>query len=417
MRAENMPVHPKGADGHRLGTAYIAERVAAANALIEQAFGLLPWTDPVGQVRWVHIDLVQANDYNPNAVAYQEMKLLHTSISEDGYTQPVVAIIESRVDIVLPCGHLSTLTLDTAQFLKGLCWGTAQDYLMEREASLPLKVSRIATPDGGSRSASPPATTDANSVNGSATSGPSATSTSSGDTASPMSGTSPESGTSSTSWDHVCPTCESRRVGQQKSWRRSRLSPADSVGVAGLTLSWDISERVASQPPPMPSPGFSTAARPQFDSRETSLDSDAHLVVRDRSKAIIVDGFHRYTVMRKYPDISARTADHLPLVVLDKPITGRIAATVRHNRARGKHSVTGMGSLVFQMLKEGMAPEDVCNKLGLEPTELARLTHITGYSKLYGDVEFSRPVLTSKQVSAKSKYAAAHPDEQVPSDF
>ena len=53
---------------------------------------------PVNLVRWVDIDKVQANDYNPNTVAKIEMKLLHTSISHDGYTQPVVTIYDKDKD-------------------------------------------------------------------------------------------------------------------------------------------------------------------------------------------------------------------------------------------------------------------------------------------------------------------------------
>jgi ParB-like chromosome segregation protein Spo0J len=132
---------------------------------------------------------------------------------------------------------------------------------------------------------------------------------------------------------------------------------------------------------------------------------------------VIVDGFHRYTTMKRYADIHTTTGGYLPLVVLDKSIEDRMAATVRHNRARGAHSVAGMGALVFGMLKEGATPETVCHKLGLEPEELARLTHITGYSKLYGDVKFSTPVLTTAQMKAKKAYAEAHPDEHVPTDF
>jgi len=33
---------------------------------------------------------VEGNDYNPNEVATPEMELLHKSIKEDGYTQPIV---------------------------------------------------------------------------------------------------------------------------------------------------------------------------------------------------------------------------------------------------------------------------------------------------------------------------------------
>ena len=70
------------------------ERIELANAITELSAEILPWgrAHPVGQVQWIHISRVQANDYNPNSVANQEMKLLWTSISSDGYTQPVVAI-------------------------------------------------------------------------------------------------------------------------------------------------------------------------------------------------------------------------------------------------------------------------------------------------------------------------------------
>ena len=132
------------------------------------------------------------------------------------------------------------------------------------------------------------------------------------------------------------------------------------------------------------------------------------------SIAVIVDGFHRYTTMRRYADIYDSTGGYLPVVVLDKSIADRIASTVRHNRARGKHSVQGMGTLVFNMLREGETDETICNKLGLEAEELARLKHITGYSKLYADIDYSPLVLTKTQVEEKALYKKEHPDEEVP---
>lgn len=211
------------------------EAVERANALNREAYDLLTSkvfesVMPVSKVQWIHIDNVRSNDYNPNAVAQQEMRLLHTSISEDGYTQPVVAIEDDE------------------------------------------------------------------------------------------------------------------------------------------------------------KPGT----------------------------YVIVDGYHRYTTMRKYQDIFDSTGGYLPVVVIDKPIADRIASTVRHNRARGKHSVQGMGSLVFQMLTAGEDDATICNKIGLEAEELARLKHITGYSKLYKDVEFSNVVLTKTQAEEKAKYAREHRDEQMP---
>jgi ParB-like chromosome segregation protein Spo0J len=115
-------------------------------------------------------------------------------------------------------------------------------------------------------------------------------------------------------------------------------------------------------------------------------------------KYVIVDGFHRYYVGRNSPEVRTRTHGFLPLVVLDKSINERMAATVRHNRARGKHSVNGMANMVFQMLDNGMADSDICNELGMEPEELLRLKHITGFSKLYKDQAYNRAWHTKNQI-------------------
>ncbi len=134
----------------------------------------------------------------------------------------------------------------------------------------------------------------------------------------------------------------------------------------------------------------------------------------DLDKYVIVDGFHRYSIMRAYKDIADITSGYLPIVVIDKPIADRMASTVRHNRARGKHSVAGMSSLVFHMLLAGESDETICTKIGLEAEELARLKHITGYSKLYANMTYSQAVLTKTQIEEKRQYKKAHPDEKVP---
>lgn len=132
------------------------------------------------------------------------------------------------------------------------------------------------------------------------------------------------------------------------------------------------------------------------------------------SKYTIVDGFHRYTTMRRYQDIVDSTSGYLPVVVLEKSIADRIASTVRHNRARGKHSIAGMGNLVFQMLEAGEDDMTICNKLGLEAEELARLKHITGFSKLFHDTEYSTVVSTKSQVEARANWRKQNPDEPQP---
>lgn len=119
---------------------------------------------------------------------------------------------------------------------------------------------------------------------------------------------------------------------------------------------------------------------------------------KERDKYIIVDGFHRYYVMKENRAVYDSCHGLLPCVVLDKDLNDRMASTVRHNRARGKHTVTGMSSLVFKMLDGGMSDAQICNELGMEPEELLRLKHITGFSKLFADVEYNRAWVGKNQI-------------------
>jgi ParB-like chromosome segregation protein Spo0J len=193
------------------------DRMAAVEALREALHRLSPnGHQPIDRVRWVPIDRVQANDYNPNSVAKNEMHLLYTSIKADGYTQPIVTIYDPEID-----------------------------------------------------------------------------------------------------------------------------------------------------------------------------------------KYVIVDGFHRYTTMRVNQDIRDWCNGFLPVVVIDKPINDRMASTVRHNRARGKHSVSGMANMVFQMLENGWDDAAICAELGLEADELMRLKHVTGFSKLFEDVEYRKAWETGDQIKLR----------------
>ena len=123
----------------------------------------------------------------------------------------------------------------------------------------------------------------------------------------------------------------------------------------------------------------------------------------ENDKYIIVDGFHRYTVLRMHSDLLKTTHGKVPVVVIDKPLVERMASTVRHNRARGKHSVAGMANLVFKMLEEGVSDEEVCRKLGLTSEELVRIKYVTGFAKLYEGAEFSRAWELGKMTRARVK--------------
>lgn len=122
---------------------------------------------------------------------------------------------------------------------------------------------------------------------------------------------------------------------------------------------------------------------------------------KQKKKYVIVDGFHRYFTCKTNKDIYDRNKGYLPCVVIEKDINERMAATVRHNRARGAHSVTGMGNMVFEMLQNGWSDEEICNHLGMEPEEILKLKHITGFSKLFKDVEYNKSWQTKRMIKLK----------------
>ena len=130
-----------------------------------------------------------------------------------------------------------------------------------------------------------------------------------------------------------------------------------------------------------------------------------------KKKYVIVDGFHRYFVCKNNADVRERNHGMLPIVVIDKDINERMAATVRHNRARGKHSVQGMSSMVFKLLDQGWKDEDICNQLGMEPEELLKLKYVTGFAKLFENTEYKQAWESRTQLLAKKKYKEEHPDE------
>lgn len=132
-----------------------------------------------------------------------------------------------------------------------------------------------------------------------------------------------------------------------------------------------------------------------------------------RKKYTIVDGFHRYTTLRRNKDLQDRTGGLLPIVVLDKELNDRMASTVRHNRARGKHSIGGMGSMVFEMLDNGWEDDQICEELGMEADELIRLKHITGFSKLFEDAEYQKAWQTKRMLLFKKEYRDENPDEKL----
>jgi len=109
----------------------------------------------------------------------------------------------------------------------------------------------------------------------------------------------------------------------------------------------------------------------------------------ENDKYEIVDGFHRYTIMLKYKDIYDRENGCLPVVIIEKDISNRMASTIRHNRARGSHSIELMTNIVSELTKAGMSDASILKNIGMDADELLRLKQLSGLAELFKNKEFS----------------------------
>lgn len=103
----------------------------------------------------------------------------------------------------------------------------------------------------------------------------------------------------------------------------------------------------------------------------------------------IVDGFHRYTVMKTSKRIRDRERSMMPVVVIEKDISNRMASTIRHNRARGTHSIELMVNIVNELVEAGMSDAWILRHIGMDIDELLRLKQISGLAAMFKNKEFS----------------------------
>ena len=106
----------------------------------------------------------------------------------------------------------------------------------------------------------------------------------------------------------------------------------------------------------------------------------------------VVDGFHRHRVGKESPVVSERVHGYLPIVAINaerEDKGDRMAATIRHNRARGEHKVESMAEIVVELKRRFWSDQKIATELGMEPDEVLRLTQVTGLASLFADQEFS----------------------------
>lgn len=137
-------------------------------------------------------------------------------------------------------------------------------------------------------------------------------------------------------------------------------------------------------------------APPEMRLLEHSIAEDGYtqpiVTWLDDGQREVIDGFHRNRVGRESSKVKARTNGYLPVTTINEHRTernDRIAATIRHNRARGKHQVTAMSEIVVDLSRRNWSDQRIGKELGMDPDEVLRLKQMSGLAELFSDREFS----------------------------
>lgn len=139
-----------------------------------------------------------------------------------------------------------------------------------------------------------------------------------------------------------------------------------------------------------------SVAPPEMELLRLSIVADGYTqpIVTNEEDAtrVVVDGFHRNRVARECEDVAARVQGYLPVVQIrgDRTDRGdRMASTIRHNRARGRHQVVAMSDIVLELKRRNWSDEKIGRQLGMDPDEVLRLVQITGLAEAFKDHDFT----------------------------
>lgn len=141
-----------------------------------------------------------------------------------------------------------------------------------------------------------------------------------------------------------------------------------------------------------------SVAPPEMELLRLSIEADGYTqpivtMLEDHGTREVIDGFHRNRVGKECVDIQKRVQGYLPVVTINESREDkgdRIASTIRHNRARGKHKVTAMSDIVVDLKKRNWSDEKIARELGMDPDEVLRLCQISGLAEMFTDKEFSQ---------------------------
>jgi len=106
----------------------------------------------------------------------------------------------------------------------------------------------------------------------------------------------------------------------------------------------------------------------------------------------IVDGFHRHEIGSNRAVLKRQLKGYLPVTCLRRDRQdkhNRMAATIRHNRARGRHQINAMSEIVRELVQLGWDNERIGKELGMDSDEVLRLKQINGLLELFADRRYS----------------------------
>ena len=140
-----------------------------------------------------------------------------------------------------------------------------------------------------------------------------------------------------------------------------------------------------------------SVAPPEMELLRLSISNDGYTqpivsMKTDNVNREVIDGFHRNRVGKECKDIQSRVHGYLPVVTIRETQENkgdRIASTIRHNRARGKHRIDAMSEIVLDLKKRNWSDKKISKQLGMDQDEVLRLTQLTGLSELFKNKEFS----------------------------
>ena len=160
-----------------------------------------------------------------------------------------------------------------------------------------------------------------------------------------------------------------------------------------------------------------SVAPPEMKLLEHSILEDGYtqpiVAWANDGKYTVVDGFHRHRVGRESETVKTRIHSHLPLAIINNDRADRndrIASTIRHNRARGKHKVESMSEIVIELKKRNWSDDKIGRELGMDPDEVLRLCQVSGLAEIFKDHEFSK----SWEVGGDVAYADLDEDDIEP---